>query len=224
MKRLVIELNILSGTLNEVRLKAPDEMPSTRLHKRVIAYKSINNKEKLDAYEYELYNKIQLDLNNLNANFESNGLVKRLDVVIDFLDSNDRSGKCLPVVLSETVSDFYFKNNPKKKREVIKGTQITGIENLQVNQFFGDMYLDLNVYDNVYDMFNKSFISPLAPYARNFYKFYLEDSAFIDNDWCYKLRFLPKQHMRSKKLMPIYLTMPISTTSKIFTLNKNLIK
>ncbi len=192
-QELVIELNILSGTLNEVRLKAPDEMPSTRLHKRVIAYKSINNKEKLDAYEYELYNKIQLDLNNLNANFESNGLVKRLDVVIDFLDSNDRSGKFLPVVLSETVSDFYFKNNPKKKREVIKGTQITGIENLQVNQFFGDMYLDLNVYDNVYDMFNKSFISPLAPYARNFYKFYLEDSAFIDNDWCYKLRFLPKR-------------------------------
>ncbi|MFM8243059.1 MAG: carboxypeptidase-like regulatory domain-containing protein, partial [Crocinitomicaceae bacterium] len=128
-QELLIELNILTGTLKEVRLVAPEEMPSTRLHKRVIANKPINNKEKLDAYEYELYNKIQLDLNNLDANFESNGLVKKLDVVLDFLDSNDRSGKYLPVVLSETVSDFYFKTNPKKKREVIKGTQITGIEN-----------------------------------------------------------------------------------------------
>ena len=45
-QELVIELNILSGTLNEVRLKAPDEMPSTRLHKRVIAYKSIKEYNK----------------------------------------------------------------------------------------------------------------------------------------------------------------------------------
>lgn len=190
---LTIELNILTGELNEVTLKAPDEKPSTRLHKRVIANKEINNKEKLDAYEYELYSKIQLDLNNLDAKFETNGLVKKLDVVLDFLDSNDRSGKYLPVLLSETVSDFYFKNNPKKKREIIIGTKISGIENLQINQFFGDMYLDLNVYDNVYDMFSKSFISPLAPYARNFYKFYLEDSSLIDNDWCYKLKFQPKR-------------------------------
>lgn len=99
----------------------------------------------------------------------------------------------MPVILSETFSNFYFKNNPKIKKEVIQGTKITGIDNLQLNQFLGDMYLDVNVYDNVIDVFNKSFISPTSTIARSYYKFFLEDSAFIDNDWCYKLRFLPKR-------------------------------
>ena len=55
------------------------------------------------------------------------------------------------------------------------------------------MYLDINIYDNYIQFFNKSFISPVANSARSFYKFYLEDSTFIDNQWCYKLRFRPKR-------------------------------
>lgn len=188
-----IKLLVLTSDLEEVVVKAPDELPSTRLHKLVIANKPINNKEKLEAYEYELYNKIQLDLNNIGDKFTENGIVKRLDVIMDYLDSTDDGKTYLPVILTESISDFYFKNKPKLKKEVVKATRITGVENLQVNQFLGDMYLDINVYDNIYDLFYKSFISPVAPYARNYYKFYLEDSTFIGKNWCYKLRFTPKR-------------------------------
>jgi hypothetical protein len=188
-----IKLQVLTNDLAEVVVKAPDELPSTRLHKLVIANKPINNKEKLEAYEYELYNKIQLDLNNIGDKFTDNGLVKRLDVIMDYLDSTAEGKTYLPVILTESISDFYFKNKPKLKKEVVKATRITGIENLQVNQFLGDMYLDINIYDNIYDLFYKSFISPLAPYARNYYRFYLDDSTFIGKNWCYKLRFEPKR-------------------------------
>jgi len=188
-----IKLQVSTNNIKEVVIKAPDELPSTRLHKLVIANKPINNKEKLEAYEYELYNKIQLDLNNIGDKFTENGIVKRLDVVMDYLDSTDEGKTYLPVILTESISDFYFKNKPKLKKEVVKATRITGIESIQVNQFLGDMYLDINVYDNIYDLFYKSFISPVAPYARNYYKFYLEDSTFIDKNWCYKLRFAPKR-------------------------------
>jgi len=190
---LDIKLQVSTNNIQEVIIKAPDELPSTRLHKLVVANKPINNKEKLEAYEYELYNKIQLDLNNIGDKFTENGIVKRLDVVMDYLDSTDEGKTYLPVILTESISDFYFKNKPKLKKEVVKATRITGIENLQVNQFLGDMYLDINVYDNIYDLFYKSFISPVAPYARNYYKFYLEDSTSIDKNWCYKLRFAPKR-------------------------------
>ena len=190
---LEIRLHVSTNNLQEVLIKAPDELPSTRLHKLVVANKPINNKEKLEAYEYELYNKIQLDLNNIGDKFTENGIVKRLDVIMDYLDSTDEGKTYLPVILTESISDFYFKNKPKLKKEVVKATRITGIESIQVNQFLGDMYLDINVYDNIYDLFYKSFISPVAPYARNYYKFYLEDSTFIDKNWCYKLRFTPKR-------------------------------
>lgn len=188
-----VMLPILTANYEEVVVKAPDEFPSTILHKKVIANKPINNKEKLEAYEYEVYNKIQLDINNLNDKFEDRGIVKRLDLITNYLDSADDGTNFLPVILSESVSDYYFKKNPKKKREIVKASRITGIDNLELNQFMGDMYLDINIYDNSIDMFNKSFISPVATYARNFYRFYLEDSMFIDNYWCYKLTFTPKK-------------------------------
>ncbi|MEN9302863.1 MAG: hypothetical protein RL264_1292 [Bacteroidota bacterium] len=188
-----VVMKVLSVDLEEIVIKAPDELPSVRLHKRVVANKDINNKEKLESFQYESYNKIQFDLNNISEKFSKNGLVKRLDVIMNYLDTAENGKSYLPVLLSETKSNYYFKNHPKQKKEVIKGTRVTGIEHLQINQFLGDMYLDINVYDNVYSIFYKSFISPVAPYARNYYKFYLDDSTFIDKYWCYKLRFVPKR-------------------------------
>lgn len=191
------EINVTLPTMvaefAEVTVRPPDEFPSTILHKKVIANKDINNKEKLLSYEYELYNKIQLDLNNIGEKFTERDIVKRLDLVMDYLDSTDNGKNYLPVILSESLSNFYFKNNPKKKKEVVEATHITGIENVTLSQFLGDMYLDINVYDNYINMFSRAFISPVSDNARSFYKFYLEDSTFIDNQWCYKLRFIPKR-------------------------------
>lgn len=188
-----ITLETRANLHQEVVVRPPDEPFPIKLHKRIIANKAINNKEKLDAYEYEAYNKIQLDLNNIGDKFSKNGVVKRLDIIMNYLDSANNGETYLPVVLSETVSDFYFKNKPKLKKEVVKATQLTGVENLQMNQYLGDMYLDINVYDNIYDMFYKSFISPVSNYARNYYHFYVDDSTYIDNNWCYKMRFKPKR-------------------------------
>lgn len=188
-----ITLPVQESEFDEVIVTPPDEFPSTVLHKKVIANKPINDKEKLESYEYEVYNKVQVDLNNIGDKFTERGIVQRLDLVLNYLDSAEDGTSVLPVLLSENISEFYFKTSPKKKKEVVKATRISGIENLQLNQFLGDMYLDVNVYDNYIYMFGKSFVSPVSNSARSFYKFYLEDSTFIDNQWCYKLRFRPKR-------------------------------
>jgi hypothetical protein len=188
-----ITLPVQESEYDEVVVVASGEFPSTILHKKVIAHKPVNDKEKLTAYEYEVYNKVEMDLNNIGEKFKDRGFVQRLDLVMDYLDSTEGGKSVLPVILSESVSDFYFKKNPKKKKELVKATRISGMDNVQLGQFMGDMYLDINVYDNYIQFFNKSFISPVANSARSFYKFYLEDSTFIDNQWCYKLRFVPKR-------------------------------
>lgn len=179
--------------INEILLKAPTESKGAQLHRRMITYKDVNNKEKLSAYAYHLYNKIELDACNLDTNLFSNQRFERLDLLNDYLQTDSNNKGFLPVILSETVSDYYFLKNPKLKKEVIEATHLTGVDNMQMTQFLGDMYLELNIYDNIYDLFNKSFISPLATFARSYYNFYLDDSTFIDADWCYKLRFVPKR-------------------------------
>lgn len=203
IKKIIIEkdtdqeinttLQVLQSDFDAIYIKAPDELPSTTLHKRIIANKPINDKKKLTAYEYEVYNKVQLDINNIGEKFKDRKTVKKVDVIIDYLDSLEDGTHYLPVILSESISDFYFKTNPQKKKEVVKATRISGVENLDMNQFLGDMYVDVDLYNNYMYLFNKSFISPVANFARSFYKFYLEDSSFIDNQWCYKLRFTPKR-------------------------------
>ncbi|MDX1652991.1 MAG: DUF5686 family protein [Brumimicrobium sp.] len=185
-------LDPLTQEIDEVTIVAPDKTPSTILHERVVRNKPINNKEKLGAYEYESYNKIQLDLNNLTDKFEERKIVKSLDVVMNYLDTLD-GGTYLPLLLTESVSDFYYRTHPTKKKEVVKASRISGIQNVEVNQFLGEMYQDINVYENYIGIFDKSFISPISNFAMSFYKFYMEDSAFIDNQWCYKLRFIPKR-------------------------------
>jgi hypothetical protein len=192
-QELNCSLELQTTETEEVIIRPPDELPSTRLHKKLVANKNINNKGKLQAYEYELYNKIQFDLNNIGDNFSNKGLVQKLDLVMNYLDSTEDGSSYLPIILGESLSHFYFKNHPKKKKEVVLATQITGIENLQLDQFVGDMYLDINVYENYIRIFNKAFVSPAANFARSFYKFFLEDSTFIGSQWCYKLRFKPKR-------------------------------
>lgn len=191
------EINIILSPqveeMEEVFVRPPDELASTILHRKVVANKRINNKEKLTSFDYEVYNKMQLDLNNIGQKFTESGFVQKLDVIMDYLDSTDKGKKYLPVLLSESISDFYFKNNPKKKKEVIKASKISGIENFQINQLLGDMYLDMNIYENYINLFQRAFVSPTANFARSYYKFVLADSMFIDDKWCFKLTFEPKR-------------------------------
>ena len=188
-----VKMQTQDKEIAEIFLKAPLETRGAQMHRRIIQYKDVNNKEKLSAYQYHLYNKIQLDANNLDSGLINNPLVDKLALVKNYLQTDSTDKSLLPVILSESVSDFYYLKDPKLKKEEVEATHITGVDNMQMTQFLGDMALELNIYDNIYDLFNKSFISPLAPFARSYYQFYLDDSTFIGTDWCYKLRFVPKR-------------------------------
>ena len=66
---LTIYLKSIFIDFKEVTVRAPDELPSTILHRNLIANKHKNDKKKLDSYAYKLYTKIQFDLNNINLYF-----------------------------------------------------------------------------------------------------------------------------------------------------------
>jgi hypothetical protein len=191
--QVAVQLTKLVAEINSVQVVPPDEFPSTILHKKIIAHKALNNKTNLSAYEYEVYNKYQIDLNNVGKSLTKKKLFQSLDFVMNYLDTQSMSKSHLPMLLSESISSFYYKTNPTLKKEIVQATRIAGIENVQLNQFLGDMYLDFNIYDNNIILFNRTIISPVSDYARTYYRFYLEDSAFIDNHWCLKLRFKPKK-------------------------------
>ncbi len=181
------------NTTGVVVIRPKDEPnPAIALMKKVIANKKINNREKLDAYEYEAYNKVEFDLNNINEAIADKKLMKPFEFIFEGIDTTQEK-PYLPVFMTESLSDFYYRRNPKISKEIVKGTRVTGVENQSVNQFLGDMYQNVNVYDNEIVIFRKSFTSPVSVYALGFYDYGLVDSAFIDGKWCYKLEFFPRR-------------------------------
>lgn len=181
-----------SFELAEVVIKPTEENPAFGILRRVIRNKPVNNREKLAAYQYDAYNKIEFDLNNITEEFSQKKLFKPFAFIFDNIDSTDAK-PYLPIFMTESLSEVYYRQAPKKQREFIRGTKVSGIENESVSQFMGDMYQNVNIYDNFLVIFGKNFISPIADGGKGYYDYYLTDSAFVGKYWCYKLKFSPKR-------------------------------
>ena len=192
-----INFNLKSGEITlgmiEVRPNKKEVNPALIILDRVIENKKINNKTKLNAYQYEVYNKVEFDLNNIDEKFMDRKVWKPFSFIFDNIDSTDEK-PFLPVFMTESMSDYYYTRIPKRNKEIIKAVKVSGIENESIQQFLGDMYQNINVYNNYIKIFNKNFISPVANMAKASYHYYLIDSAIVDDHWCYKLKFIPRRN------------------------------
>lgn len=166
--------------------------PAFPILRRLVANKPVNNREKLEAYQYEAYNKVEFDLNNITEEFEKKKIFKDFAFIFDHVDTS--GGKpFLPIFMTETMSDVYYRQKPKTRRELIHGTKVSGLENPSISQFMGDMYQNVNIYDNFLVIFGKNFVSPIADGGRAYYNYYLLDSNWVGNNWCYHISFSPKR-------------------------------
>ncbi len=172
----------------------PGENPAHVLLRKIIAHKPDNSGYNLDAYEYRVYNKAQMDANNITEDFKNKKVFKPFKFIFDNVDTSTINGKAyLPLLLSESVSNYYFRSHPEVKKEVIVASRMSGINNESIAQFLGGMYQKINVYDNYIRVFNKNFASPIASFGLRTYRYYLIDSASIDGHWCYQLMFKPRR-------------------------------
>ncbi len=188
-----IKLEPLSVMLDAVVI-VPGENPAIKFMRKVVANKRNNDRDRLEAYQYEAYNKIQFDANNITEAFKNKKLLKPFKFIFDYVDTSAVNGKVyLPIFLSETLSDVYYRKDPKDHIEKIKASKVSGIDNASISQFLGDMVQNVNIYDNYINLFQKNFVSPVANFGLVYYKYMLLDSARIGNKWCYKLSFRPKR-------------------------------
>ena len=142
--------------------------------RKIIAHKPENDKRKFDNYGYEVYNKLELDLDNINKQkLGKNILLKRLNFVLSYVDSTSEKEPYLPVYLTETLSDYYYQREPRKTREVIKATITNGIDNESIIKQLGATYQNVDIYDNSIPVFNKMYVGPFSDNGDNFYNFKL---------------------------------------------------
>ncbi|PIE86390.1 MAG: hypothetical protein CSA05_00810 [Bacteroidia bacterium] len=172
----------------------PGENPAFRILRNINKNKEKNNPAKYKYWECEVYNKMEIDVNNIDEDFKKQRVFKHFQFIFDYVDTSAVTGKSyLPVFISETLSDMYVQKKPHKKKELIKANRISGVENESVMQYTGHMYIEVNAYDNFIPVFGKQFVSPIANVGRAYYKYYLIDSSYINNKYCYQISFKPRR-------------------------------
>ena len=170
--------------------------PAIAILKKIWDKKRKNGVYLYDRYEYDKYEKIEFDLNNVDEKFKSNKIFKGMEFVFDHIDTSAITGKVyLPIFINESVYKIYGKNIvPKKRNEQIVANKNSGFsENQGLIAFVKQLYVDYDIYDNYLKFFDKSFASPLSKLGPDIYNYVLTDSSFIDNKWCYNILFYPRR-------------------------------
>ncbi len=173
------------------------ENPAFAVLRNVVKNKEFNDKRKLSAYEFDSYSKIEIDVDNITDKFKEKKLISRITQVMDSIQqiAGEDGKPVLPVFISESVSKFYYRNNPELKFENIKETKISGIgfeDGSLMAQLVGASFQEYNFYKNWLNILDKDFVSPIADGWRLYYEYDLMDSLDVEGDYCYRLDFFPK--------------------------------
>ena len=191
-----LQLNIMMerGTFNDgatVRIKVNKGLLVWR---KIVEHKPKNDRYRFDNFSYELYNKLELDLKNIN--FEKFGKFKPLKPISDLINQNVDTAeglKYLPTYLTEAISDYYYQKNPKRRREIIKAANTNGIKNESMIKLLGGMDQNVNVYNNFIPVFDKQFVSPISDNGDYYYNYRVVDTQAIGKNRFYHLVFTPKR-------------------------------
>ena len=178
----------------------PGEDPAIALMKNVIRFKHRNNPDRLSNYKYESYNKIELDVLNINKKTFSRlpvPYLKKLGFIFDNTDSNSYNKPFLPFYLTEALSDYYYQKEPKRTKEFVKASQVKIITNKHMtqsmSQYLGKLYLAINPYENYLPFFNKEFVSPLSNNALSYYNYTITDTQKVQGYDVISLHFVPQR-------------------------------
>jgi hypothetical protein len=182
------------GTFNEgasVRIKVNKGLLVWR---KIVENKPKNDRYRFVNFSYELYNKLELDLKNLN--FKRFGKFKPFKPISDLINQNIDSAeglKYLPSYLTEALSDYYYQKDPKKRREIIKAANTNGVRNESMLKLLGGMDQVVNVYNNFIPVMDKEFVSPISDNGDASYNYRVVDTQAINNNRYYHLVFTPRR-------------------------------
>ena len=200
---LKIVLKEDSRSLGEVVIKQKRERysrknnPAVELMKRVIAAKKRTHLENNDYYQYNKYQKISFALNDIKPEDLTTGRFKNKSYVKDQIETSPYNGKLiLPVSVDETVTQHIYRKNPKEEKDIIKGQRQEGVNNLLqtgeiLNTMLKEVFTDVDIYDDHMRLMQYQFVSPIGETAISFYRYYIQDTVYVNHDLCYHLEFIP---------------------------------
>jgi len=168
--------------LKEVEVSAK-ENPANAIIKKVIAHKE-QNTNKSGKYTADFYSRGLFKLKDAPKKI----LGQEIGDLDGMLDST-RSGI---VYLSETISKITYQKKPKKFKEVILASKVSGDNN--GISFNSADEVNFNMYQNQVPVAGASIFSPIANFAFTYYRYKLEGTFYDKNGRLInKIKLIPKR-------------------------------
>lgn len=177
------------------------ENPVFKILRKLLANRQQNDRSRLNAYEYSSYTKMELDVDNISERFRERKVMKDIEVAIQKFEkiAGDDGKMIIPTYISESLSQFYYRESPQRKKEIIQKTNIKGVgvkDGSFVSQLVGgNLVANYNFYQNYVSFFGKDFASPIGEGFKANYKYYLGDTVNVDGRICYQIDYEPKNPM-----------------------------
>lgn len=198
-----IKLSESSRTLNEVVVKQKrgkytrKNNPAVELMRRVIAAKKRTDLKNHDYYQYTKYQKLTTAMNDISEADLDSGFIGKRKWLLDQVETfQPTENLILPLTVDETVTQYIYRKNPKSEKEIIQGQNSSGINQLIetgdiITVAVKDAFTDVDIYDDQVRLLQYPFTSPIGKDALGFYRYYIQDTVFVDHDLCYHLEFIP---------------------------------
>jgi hypothetical protein len=166
-------------TVKAKRTKIPKDTAAIRIFRNVVKHKDENKPKPYDSYQYEEYQKTVASLYNISSKITKRKIFKPFRFILENQDSTAEGTRFIPLILKETLTDYYFNNDPKKNKSVVKASKISGIEQLKFSDLLDIAFDEIDAYDNQAMVQEKAFVMPFADGALALYNYYLIDSIKI---------------------------------------------
>ena len=181
-----------SGSMDEVVVTIKSKYSKAqRLVKKVIKNKEYNDAFNNKTFQCQVYDKIEADLKNIPEKLQTNRLLKPLAFAFNNFDTTKDNQKALPVYLSESNSNYYYRKNPEKERYDYTAIKSSGLANKSVLTYIDGLYKKINVYDNNIKLVDVNFVSPISDNALDYYDYHILDTLFFDSHRCIQVQFSP---------------------------------
>lgn len=166
--------------------------PAVEFVRNVIAKNAeINPSAVYKHYDYERYEKIVMSWHD----FKSDPKKEKLKILAEHRDTNAVTGKpSLPLSIKERL--IATEVTGKHKKETVLALRSEGIDEKlsqsTVNNYLNMVFDEINIFQPSVYFLMRNFISPLAPTAPTFYKYYMSrDTIEYKGDKCIELKFVP---------------------------------
>ncbi len=200
---LRVRLKPDTKVLKEVTVKSKRQRysrknnPAVELMRKVVAAKKRTDLSNHDFYQYNKYQKLTLAMNDITPAILDSGKLSKKQWLLDQIEVCPYNQKLiLPISVDETVSQKIYRKSPHDEKTIIKGMNNTGINELIqtgdiLTTVMKDVFTDVNIYDDQIRLLQYPFTSPIGDDAIAFYRYYIEDTIYVDHDLCFHLQFLP---------------------------------